>query len=160
MTTLTPSFGIQHHSQLSREFFFSSLKCARAARAGFFASPLHPAFTKRPRVIKHGKGKNMKELNLNQFADDFPIQIYGRWFPIVSFACQRACGSWCRDFAQLIVYDLETTHDAERGNYAEKGPVLGAADTNTRENLTTGGGFKHLLFFHILGIIIRIISTD
>ena len=23
--------------------------------------------------------------------------------------------------AQLIVYDLETTHDAERGNYAEKG---------------------------------------
>jgi hypothetical protein len=78
MTTLTPSFGIQHHSQLSREFFFSSLKCARAARAGFFASPLHPAFTKRPRVIKHGKGKNMKELNLIQFADDFPIQIYGR----------------------------------------------------------------------------------
>ena len=72
MKTLTPSFGSQHHSQLSREFFSSSLKCARAARAGFFASPLHPAFTKQPRVIKHGNGKNMamaKELNLIQFAD-------------------------------------------------------------------------------------------
>ena len=50
--------------------FLSEMR--QSCRAGFFASPLHPAFTKQPRVIKHGNGKNMamaKELNLIQFAD-------------------------------------------------------------------------------------------
>jgi hypothetical protein len=51
----------------------------------------------------------------------------------------------------LIVYDLETTHDAERGNYAEKGPFLGAADTNTRENLTTGWWFQTFVIFPYIG---------
>ena len=47
------------------------------------------------------------------------------WCPIVSSVSSvllQPAKSRSREYAQLIVYDLETTHDSERGNYAEKGP--------------------------------------